>query len=146
MSIITEIKEEIQSVRREPSSKDMTILALIFLILPGAYGCFQLFLKSNANGYIWIGLGVALGACRLIPPLFRLIYHSWVGFSVVLGYFVSRILLTVIFFLVLLPTGLIMRLTGKDPMERQRDPEAGSYWIPRTQEPDTSIERYEKQF
>jgi hypothetical protein len=146
MSIITEIKDEIHSVRREPSSKDMTILAFIFLILPGAYGCLQLFVRGNASGYIWIGLGVALAACRLIPPLFRLIYHFWIGFSVVLGYFVSRILLTVIFFLVLMPTGLIMRLVGKDPMERQRDPEAGSYWIPRTQEPDTSVERYGKQF
>jgi hypothetical protein len=146
MSIISEIKEEIQSVRREPSSKDLTILALIFLILPGAYGCLQLFVKGNTNGYILIGVGVTLGACRLIPPLFRLIYHFWIGFSVVLGYFVSRILLTIIFFLVLMPTGLIMRLVGKDPMERQRDSEAGSYWIPRTQESDASIERYEKQF
>lgn len=146
MSIISEIKEEIRSVRREPSSRDLNILALLFLVLPAAYGCLQLFLKGNTKGYIWIGVGIALALCRLIPPLFRGIYHFWVGFSVVLGYFVSRILLTIIFFLVLTPTGFMMRLSGKDPMDRKRDPEGQSYWIPRTQEPDTSIERYEKQF
>ena len=146
MSIISEIKEEIQSVRREPSSRDLTILALIFFFLPVGYGALQLFLKGNTNGYVWIGVGVVLGILRFIPPLFRLIYHFWVGFSVVLGYFISRILLTIIFFLVLTPTGIIMRLLGKDPMERKRDPAAASYWIPRTQEPDTSVERYEKQF
>jgi hypothetical protein len=146
MSIITEIKEEIRSVRREPSSRDLNILALIFLVLPSAYGGLQVFLKGNPKGYVWIGVGVALGLSRLIPPLFRAIYHFWVGFSVVLGYFVSRILLTIIFFLVMTPTGFIMRLTGKDPMDRKRDPASTSYWSPRTQEPDTSIERYEKQF
>jgi hypothetical protein len=146
MSIISEIKEEIRSVRREPSSKDLNILALLFLILPAAYGCLQLFVKGNPKGYIWIGMGVALAVCRLIPPLFRAIYHFWVGFSVVLGYFVSRILLTIIFLLVLTPTGFIMRLLGKDPMDRRRDPEGQSYWIARVQEPDASIERYEKQF
>jgi hypothetical protein len=146
MSIISEIKEEIRSVRREPSSKDLNILALLFLILPAAYGCLQLFVKGNPKGYIWIGMGVALAVCRLIPPLFRAIYHFWVGFSVVLGYFVSRLLLTIIFLLVLTPTGFIMRLLGKDPMDRRRDPEGQSYWIARVQEPDASIERYEKQF
>ena len=39
-----------------------------------------------------------------------------------------------------------MRLLGKDPMDRRRDPEIQSYWIARTQEPDASIERYDKQF
>lgn len=146
MSIISEIKEEIRSVRREPSSRDLNILALLFLILPAAYGCLQLFVKGNPKGYIWIGVGIALAVCRLIPPLFRAIFHFWVGFSVVLGYFVSRILLTIIFFLVLTPTGFIMRLLGKDPMDRRRDPEGQSYWIARVQETDTSIERYEKQF
>ena len=146
MSIITEIRDEIKAVRREPSSKDLNILALLFLILPSAYGCLQVFLKGNPKGYVWIGVGVALGISRLIPPLFRAIYHFWIGFSVVLGYFVSRILLTIIFFLVMTPTGLIMRLTGKDPMDRKMDPAAETYWIKRTPEPDTSIERYEKQF
>jgi hypothetical protein len=146
MSIITEIKEEIQSVRREPSIRDLNILALIFLVLPAAYGGLQVFLKGNSKGYVWIGVGLALGFCRLIPPLFRTIYHFWVGLSVVLGYFVSRILLSIIFFLVMTPTGFIMRLMGKDPMDRRMDPAAATYWSQRTQEPDTSIERYEKQF
>ncbi len=146
MSIISEIRDEMRAVRREPSSRDLNILALLFLVLPSAYGGLQVFLKGNPKGYVWIGIGVALGLCRLIPPLFRAIYHFWVGFSVVLGYFISRILLTIIFLLVMTPTGIIMRLTGKDPMDRQRDPAAATYWSPRTQEPDTSIERYEKQF
>jgi ABC-type uncharacterized transport system permease subunit len=74
------------------------------------------------------------------------IYRLWIGFSVILGYFVSRIVLTAIFFLVITPTGLIMRMVAKDPMERKRDPTVSSYWIRKDDSQETSIERYEKQF
>jgi len=146
MNIIREIREEIQGAWKEPSSKDLSLLAALFLVIPGAIGCYLAFWKGSENGYIWIVAGLALAVSRLIPPLFRAIYRLWLGFSVVLGYFISRILLTIIFFLVLTPTGLIMRMVGKDPMERKLDPDAPSYWRPKEKSEDTSIERYEKQF
>jgi hypothetical protein len=146
INIIKEIREEIEAAYREPTSRDMTILAVLFLVLPGAIGAYLLFWKGSWSGYLWITAGVCLSICRLIGPLFRVIYRLWISFSVVLGYFVSRILLTIIFFLVMTPTGLIMRLVGRDPMERKRDANIPSYWIRREDSPQTSIERYEKQF
>ncbi|MBI5250409.1 MAG: hypothetical protein HY912_13025 [Desulfomonile tiedjei] len=146
MNIIQEIKDEIRAVQRVPSSRDLTILAALFLVLPGVIGSFLLLWKGSGTGWVWIVAGAALAACRLIPPLFQAIYNLWIGLSIVLGYFVSRILLTVIFFLVITPTGLIMRVLGKDPMERSLDPGATTYWRRKEQEADTSIERYEKQF
>lgn len=146
INIIKEIREEIRSAYREPSSRDMTILAVLFLVLPGAIGAYLLLWKGSWSGYWWIAAGVVLSLCRLIVPLFRVIYRLWISFSVILGYFVSRILLTIIFFLVVTPTGLLMRLVGKDPMERKRDANTPSYWRRREDSPQTSIERYEKQF
>jgi hypothetical protein len=146
VNVIQEIKDEIRAALRVPSSRDLTILAGLFLVLPGLIGCYLLLWKGSENGWIWIIAGAVLAACRMIPPLFRAIYDLWIGFSIVLGYFVSRILLTIVFFLVITPTGLIMRALGKDPMERKLDPAATTYWRRKEQEPDTSIERYEKQF
>jgi hypothetical protein len=146
MEIIKEIREEIRAASREPSSRDLTILALLFLVIPGLIGLYLLLWKGSGAGYIWIIVGALLCLARLIPPLFRNIYRLWLGFSVVLGYFVSRLLLTIIFFLVITPTGLIMRLVGRDPMERKWEPNAATYWKPRDQNADTSLERYEKQF
>lgn len=146
MNVIQEIKDEIRSARRIPSSRDLTILAALFLVLPGLIGGYLLFGKGSGNGWIWIVAGAALAVSRLIPPLFRAIYDFWIGLSVVLGYFVSRILLTIVFFIVITPTGLIMRVVGKDPMERKLDPAATTYWRRKEQESDTSVERYEKQF
>jgi hypothetical protein len=146
MNVIQEIKDEIRAARRVPSSRDLTILAALFLVLPGLIGTYQLLWKGSGSGWSWIIAGVVLAACRLIPPLFRGIYSFWIGFSIVLGYFVSRILLTLVFLIVVTPTGLIMRALGKDPMERKLDPNATTYWQRKEQESDTSIERYERQF
>ncbi len=146
MSIIQEIREEIRLAYKEPTSRDLTILALLFLIIPSAIGGFKLWWSGNESGYYWIGVGVVLGALRLVPPLFRQVYRGWIAFSIILGYFVSRLLLTLLYFLVITPTGLIMRLVGKDPMERRIDKSAETYWISRDTEEDYSIERYERQF
>jgi len=146
MNIIEDIKSEIQATYREPSSRDLNILAALFLVLPGLIGAYLLWWKGVQTGYIWIGVGLGLALCRLIPPLFRMIHRLWLDFSIILGYFVSRILLTIIFLLVITPTGLIMRIAGRDPMERKLDPTAATYWQRREPEPDQSLERYERQF
>jgi hypothetical protein len=146
MGIIQEIREEIQAAYKEPTSRDLTILALLMLIIPGLIGLYTLLWKGSDSGYYWIAAGVIICISRVIPPLFRRFYRLWLSFAVVLGYFVSKILLTLVFCLAVLPTGLIMRLIGKDPMERKLDPNASSYWIKRENQEDQTIERYEKQF
>jgi len=145
MNIIREIKAEIKAVWREPTSRDLTILAALFFVIPCVIGGYMLW-KGAANGWIWIIAGAILGLSRIITPLFKAIYRIWIILSIILGYFVSRILLTIIFIIVIIPMGLIMRILGKDPMERKLDPKAASYWIPKEQEKDISVERYEKQF
>jgi hypothetical protein len=145
MSLFQEIRGEIKAVVKEPTSRDLTMLALLFFGFPAVIGGLKLW-KGDASAWYWIGAGVFLAALRIIPPLFRVIYRSWLAFAVILGHFVSRILLTVVFFLVLLPTGLIMRVLGKDPMERRMDPHATTYWQKRDTPPEYTVERYERQF
>jgi hypothetical protein len=146
MSIIQEIREEIKAAEVEPTNRDLNILALLFLGIGCAAGAYVLLWKGSSNGYIWMAVGALLSVTRLIPPLFRSIFRFWVRMSVILGYFVSRILLTIIFFIVITPTGFIMKIVGKDPMERKLDPDAPTYWKPREHQEDTSVERYERQF
>jgi hypothetical protein len=145
MSIFRDIRDEIAVAAVEPSNKDLNILALVFLVVPSAIGGLWLW-RGFASGWYLIGVGVGLAVLRVIPPLFRRLYKLWLGLSVVLGFFVSRMLLTLIFFLLITPIGLIMRATGKDPMERKIDTAAKSYWIPRTEQNEYTIERYERQF
>jgi hypothetical protein len=145
MSIFKDIHDEIIAAAIEPSGRDLNILALVFLVVPSAIGGLWLW-RGFASGWWLIGIGAGLAVLRVIPPLFRRVYRLWLAFSIVLGFFVSRILLTLIFFLLITPVGLIMRATGKDPMERKIDPEANSYWIPRSEQNELTVERYERQF
>ncbi|MFC1836935.1 SxtJ family membrane protein [Thermodesulfobacteriota bacterium] len=146
MKIIREIKEEYKAIYKEPTSRDLTILALLLLAILSVIGMYKLLWSESHSGYYWIGVGAVLCASRLITPFFRQFYKVWIGFSVTVGYFISRVIMTLVFVLALLPTSLIMRLLGKDPMDRKWDPDAESYWIKREPQEDFSVERYEKQF
>jgi hypothetical protein len=49
-----------------------------------------------------------------------------------LHHIVSPVALALVFYLAIMPTGLVMRLFGKDFLRLKRDPQAKSYWIERT--------------
>ena len=64
--------------------------------------------------------------------------------AVLMGFIMTRILLTLIFVLLFIPTGLLMRLFGRDPLRRKLDPDAKSYWIRKQYDPESRerLERY----
>lgn len=65
----------------------------------------------------------------IIPIVLFPVHWLWMKLGAVLGWINTRILLSLIFYLVLLPAGLFMRLFGKDPMARRFDSSASSYRI-----------------
>ncbi len=53
-----------------------------------------------------------------------------------LGWLNARILLTTVFYLIVTPTSLVLRLLRHDPMRRQwRNPHTGTYWVKREDKP-----------
>jgi len=51
------------------------------------------------------------------PAVFKPLAKLWFGLSHVLGTVMSKLLLSVVFFVVLTPMGLLRKFTGKDPMQ-----------------------------
>jgi hypothetical protein len=83
----------------------------------------------------WWAAGVAafFGVIALTnPTLLASLNRLWIKLGVLLGKLVSPIALGVLFYGVLVPIGVVMRLTGKDPLRLKRDTGAASYWISRT--------------
>jgi len=70
---------------------------------------------------------LAFGAPQVLAPLNRL----WLKLGLLLHKIVNPIVLGIMFYLVVTPTGLIMRWLGKDPLRLKRDAGARSYWIAR---------------
>jgi Saxitoxin biosynthesis operon protein SxtJ len=67
----------------------------------------------------------------LKPSLASGLNRQWTRLGLLLGRIVSPIALGVLYFSVVTPVGIAMRLTGKDPLLLKRDPGAASYWQPR---------------
>lgn len=77
--------------------------------------------------------------------ILRKLYAAWVAFGKGIGWVVSHVIMTLIYFAVLTPIALIMRLFGHDPLRLRPDPGLESYWIDRPREA-FSTRQCEKQF
>ena len=83
-------------------------------------------------------LGVALplaAAALAFPQILKPLYRIWMSIGEALGWVNTRVILTVTYYALIVPTGAILRMAGKDPMRRKGDPQAGTYRIPRTKRP-----------
>ncbi|MDA8017087.1 MAG: SxtJ family membrane protein [Thermoanaerobaculia bacterium] len=98
----------------------------------------------------WWVVPVVLGAPLVLlgavfPRSLRVAYLGWMFLAVVLGFFVTRIILTVFFFLVITPVALFFKLIGRDALHRKLDREAETYWITKHY-PIADRSRFEKFF
>lgn len=77
------------------------------------------------------GIGCALAFVgMLLPTLARRFHVLWMRIATALGYLNSHVLLSLMFYGVFTPYGIVSRLIGRDPLKR-RDKGRDSYWIPR---------------
>lgn len=78
----------------------------------------SLILAITISTYYFLPLGICLLVITMTAPdLFRPFAKFWFGFSHVLGSIVSRVLLTLLFYIMVMPVGLIRRALGKDAMQ-----------------------------
>jgi hypothetical protein len=136
------INEEYQKLDRSPRAlrRFGFMVGSVILIL----GCFLLWRQRGAGWpLISIGTGLVLAA-GMAPSLLKWVYAPWMIGALALGWVVTRILLTLVFFLVVTPVGLLQRLFGKRVIEVAWKADTTSYWRLRTDRPVPAD--YEKQF
>jgi hypothetical protein len=118
------------------------------LVMAGGFGGLALvrFMWSGAVTWWLIGPAVLfLAMGLLVPAWLDPVRAGWMKFAAVLGYANSRILLTVLFFSLIMPTALVLRLLGKQPIRLGFHDGAGSYWRRRRPE-EFAAGRMERQF
>jgi len=114
----------------------ITVLGLIRWWLHG-FGAPPMAFFYVALAFLALGLAVP----RALQPVFA----AWMKFSLALNWVMTRVLLMTAFFGMIVPTRVILRLAGKDPMKRGWDPEAPSYWEDPEEQPE-EFDRYFNQF
>jgi len=110
------------------SDRAFGVVFVVFFLLIG------LAPLRNHHPVRWTALSSAilllLVAC-FRPALLHPINLVWTRLGLALGRIVNPIVTAALFFLVVTPVGLLLRLVGKDPLRLARDAQATSYWIER---------------
>ena len=128
-------KQEIQINKK--SNITFGIFFFIFFLIIGLYP-----LASVEVIRIW---SVVLSLVFLIitiirPNLFTFLNRSWIQFGIFLGKIISPIVMGLVFFFVVTPIGILVRILKKDVMGLKRG--ASSYWIKR----EDKLQSMKKQF
>ena len=112
-----------------------SIIALLFgLLLPWLF-------NRSLPGWPWIVSAVLILWALAHPKTLKPVYRIWMAIGHVLGWINSRIILTVMFYLIILPVGIIMRLACKDPMARKTNSLQESYRVTSTKPDKKHAER-----
>ena len=80
----------------------------------------------------------------LFPAVLGPVQRGWMAFALVLGHVNTRIILTVLYYLVMTPVGFVLRLF-RDPLDRTLGEGKASHWVKREPGP-VDAARYERQF
>ena len=116
-------------------------LGIILAIIATIQYCYDhtiyIYLYLSSILMILFGLLVPI----IIKPIF--ILFSYLAF--VLGWFMTRVILALLFYLVFTPIGLVIKLTGKNLLDTKFPANRKSYWIDRDNS-DDNVANYERQF
>lgn len=104
------------------------------LVMATAFALLGLFPLWNGNTPMWWSITVA--AVFLVLSLFytdglEKPKQLWLKFGELLHRITSPIILAFLFFIVITPTALLLKISGKDLVNRKLDPKIKSYWIKR---------------
>ena len=130
-----------------PSRRELRQFAGLWF--PGFFGLLGALLLYHTGslavaGWVW-GPALVLSVFGYFTPrLTRPVFVAWICAAYPIGWLVSHLLLAAVFFLIITPVGLVLRLLGRDPLQRKFDRSAKTYWIPH--DPASDSARYFRQF
>ena len=81
---------------------------------------------------------LVLTRSKLLTPLNRL----WAKFGIILGSIIAPIVMGIVFFLVITPIGLVMKIIGKDLLSIKYDKKKETYWIKRDKPTSTMKQQF----
>ena len=103
---------------------------LFFLVFLG-FGLWPLTKEMSPNIYLIIISAIFLILGLLNSKLLSPLNNLWIKFGEMLGKIIAPIVMAVVYFLILTPISLLVRLFGKDLIEMKFNNNVKSYWIKR---------------
>ncbi len=139
-------QEKLVSIDRNPPRRTLRqfagglpVLGLILMALLGFK--FQLWALGGGLFALLFFAGLT-GFFR--PSFIRPVFVGWMIAVFPIHWLVSHLILGFIFFGVMMPIGLLLRVMRRDPLDRRWDPEAETYW--QSNKPPAKSSQYFRQF
>jgi succinate-acetate transporter protein len=137
------ILEEIKNIKSE--KRDLRNFGITFGVVLGLIGGL-LWWKEKDTYSIFIILSFTFFFFGFVlPALLKPLQKAWMALAVVLGFFMTKVILSILFYVVFTAIGLGLRLFGKQFLDLKIDGSEKSYWKCRERE-SFDKSKYEKQF
>jgi hypothetical protein len=139
------LRNEIKKIPMDRKAlRNFGLLMACVLLLVGGW----LWWKSTA-AWPWLIAAAALPAAigLAAPAVLKPIYKAWMVLALIMGWLMTRVVLTLVYYLVLTPIGFLGRAFGEQflQLKVKRSGETDSYWVRRTGPPREKSD-YERQF
>ena len=122
MMIIEEIKN-INSTQKELKKFGYSVGGVLLII-----GIVSYFLGGKFSIY-FTSIGLFLAVLGLsLPEVLLPLQKLWMAFDVILGFIMTRVILSILFYIVITPIGFVARIFGKDFLDEKIDKTKSSYW------------------
>ena len=136
--MIEEIKN-ISNSKKDIRSFGITIGIILFII-----SGLLMFYDNESHQLIAIIASTFIGLGLILPTLLKPIYFVWMTFAAIIGWVMTRVILSAVFYLIMTPIGLITKLLGEDFLALKKI-KSDSYWNHRDSSKELN-QNYEKQF
>ena len=137
------LKKEIKNIKEEKTDLrkfGVSVGIVILLISAALY-----FLDKDSFIYFGI-IGILLLLFGIIlPNLLKPLNKVWMTLAIILGWFMSRVILFILYYVIITPIGFLLKLIGKDFLHLKIDKKSQSYWEIREKKITEQID-YERQF
>ncbi len=137
------IIEEIKNIRSGKSElrKFGITVGIVFLLLAGLF----LWFNNEYYTYFLVFSAILILPGLILPILLKPIHKVWMTLALLMGWLMTRIILSVLFYVVVTSIGLIAKIFGKKFLDLKTDKLKTSYWN-YTEEKEIVKTRHEKQF
>ncbi|MDD5217788.1 MAG: SxtJ family membrane protein [Candidatus Omnitrophica bacterium] len=136
----------LEEIRKIESSKEKCReFAYVVGIACLIFGALFWWRQKDFYPHVLAAGGVLIVLGWTVPMLLKPLQKVWMTLALMLGWVMSRVILSLLFFLAITPIALILRFTGKDLLDTKYKDGKNSYWHKRSSK-DVQKEDHEKQF
>ncbi len=127
---------------KQIKKKDLVTFSLIWAFIFFIIGVYPAI--KNGDIRIWplvVGF-LFLSLSKIKPTVLTVFYILWTKLGVIIGGIVSKLIMLILYFGLLTPISLILKILGKDLLAKKMDRRKSTYWINRETQPQSMKKQF----